>query len=195
MQTSPHIFSTFAAQMKNHKSGFVNIIGKPNAGKSTLLNALLGEKLSIISHKPQTTRHRILGIKTEPGYQIVFSDTPGVLKPGYGLHKAMMETVEKSLEDADVILWLIDALETSDGFDDLPLFTHHKQMPVIIAINKIDEVCDELVQRAISDWKTKFNPTEIIAISALQKTNLNELQKNNLVLFQTDKVNNEKVRF
>ena len=166
--------------MEKHKSGFVNIIGKPNAGKSTLINALMGEKLSIVSHKPQTTRHRILGILTNPDYQIVFSDTPGILKPGYELHKAMMETVEKSLEDADIILWMIDSLETSDGFDELPLLLGEKKVPLIIAINKMDTVSEILLQKVKAEWNEKFSPSEIICISALEKINLNELM--NLIL-------------
>src|SRR6185436_16068819 len=97
--------------MNNHKAGFVNIIGNPNAGKSTLLNAMVGEKISIISPKVQTTRHRILGIVTKPEYQIVFSDTPGLLQPKYELHKAMMDFVNESLEDADVLLILISVWE------------------------------------------------------------------------------------
>lgn len=102
-----------------HKAGFVNIIGKPNVGKSTLMNALLGEKLSIISSKAQTTRHRILGIMNEPEYQIVFSDTPGMLKPKYELHKSMMGFVNLSLEDADVIVFVTDLFENDEEIEDI----------------------------------------------------------------------------
>lgn len=168
--------------MKNHKAGFVNIIGKPNAGKSTLMNAMLGEKLSIVSHKPQTTRHRILGILTEPDYQIVLSDTPGIMNPAYELHKSMMETVEKSMEDADILLWVIDTLETSDGFDELPMLLNRKKVPLIIALNKTEELNPELISRATADWKNKFQPNEIISVSALKKINL-DLLLNKLIEF------------
>lgn len=121
----------------SHKSGFVNIVGKPNAGKSTLLNALVGEKLAITSPKVQTTRQRILGIRTEPGYQIVFSDTPGWVEPRYKLQERMMRSLKSALEDADLVLWLMDARE--DLAEGLELLNSLRiQQPVLVVLNKID---------------------------------------------------------
>src|SRR5574339_1090067 len=119
------------------KAGFVNIFGKPNAGKSTLLNALMGEKLAIVSHKVQTTRHRIKGIITEKDYQVIFSDTPGIIEPQYKLHEKMMQAVKNALEDADVVLLLVGTDENHEEAD--RVFTSLKlKVPAFVVINKID---------------------------------------------------------
>ena len=129
------------------KSGFVNIFGKPNAGKSTLLNALMGEKLAIVSPKVQTTRHRIKGIMTEDDYQIIFSDTPGIIEPKYKLHEKMMQAVKSSLEDADVALLIVDVnddlSETDEIFSSLSL-----KVPAIVVLNKVDRATKEVVEKA-----------------------------------------------
>lgn len=156
------------------KTGFVNIFGKPNAGKSTLLNALIGEKLAIVSSKVQTTRHRIKGIVTTPEYQIIFSDTPGIIEPKYKLHERMMQAVKGSLEDADVALLLVDIkdnLEEADAvFSALRL-----KVPAIVLVNKIDKVDPEKVREVISYFSGKPYCKKAIPISALKKANLEEL--------------------
>ena len=129
------------------KSGFVNIFGRPNAGKSTLLNALMGEKLAIVSPKVQTTRHRIKGILTEKEYQIIFSDTPGIIEPRYKLHEKMMQAVKSALEDADVAMLLVDVRENWQECDDI--FTALKlKVPAMVVINKIDLASQEKIQEA-----------------------------------------------
>ncbi|WP_185857622.1 GTPase Era [Blattabacterium cuenoti] len=156
-----------------HKSGFVNIIGSPNVGKSTLINSLMGEKLSIITNKPQTTRHRILGIVNKSNFQIIFSDTPGVIDPIYPMQKIMMQYVEKSLEDADIIL-----LTTEIGkLEDVSIFNHikkkNKSVPIIILINKIDKIETQcgVLYYTINYWHKLFPYSEIFPISALKKMN------------------------
>ena len=156
------------------KSGFVNIFGKPNAGKSTLLNALIGEKLAIVSSKVQTTRHRIKAFLTEPGkYQIIFSDTPGIIEPKYKLHERMMQNVKSALEDADIALLIADA--TKDIEENKAMFQSlNLKVPAILILNKTDK----LKQNKIEEIKSSFNSSsykKIIAISALKQTNLNEL--------------------
>ncbi|MBS1946797.1 MAG: GTPase Era [Bacteroidetes bacterium] len=147
------------------KTGFVSIFGKPNAGKSTLLNTLLGEKLAIVSHKVQTTRHRIKGILTEKDYQIVFSDTPGIIEPKYKLHEKMMLSVKSSIEDADVCLLMLDAndaLEENDKlFDSLKLKT-----PALVVLNKIDKTPEEKLKEAVLFFKNKPYCSKVIGISA-----------------------------
>jgi GTPase len=149
------------------KAGFVSIFGKPNAGKSTLLNALLGEKLAIVSHKVQTTRHRIKGILTEPGYQVIFSDTPGIIEPKYKLHEKMMHAVRSSLEDADLAILLVaanDKLEENDEiFSSLRL-----KVPAIVVLNKIDLVSPSGKEAAIKFFQQKEYCKEVIPVSALQ---------------------------
>jgi GTPase len=156
------------------KAGFVNIFGKPNAGKSTLLNALMGEKLAIVSPKVQTTRHRIKGIVTTNDYQIIFSDTPGIIEPKYKLHEKMMQAVKGSLEDADVAVLLValkDNLEENDQvFSQLRL-----KVPSIVVINKTDTGNEEKVAKAKDFFKEKSYCSEVITISALHKANLDEL--------------------
>ncbi|WP_407426535.1 GTPase Era [Arcticibacter sp.] len=155
----------------SHKAGFVSIIGKPNAGKSTLMNALVGEKMSIITPKAQTTRHRILGIVNEPDYQIVFSDTPGVIKPAYGLQESMMGAVNDSLVDADIILFVTDINERHDESDVIEKLKN-TQSPVAVIINKIDKSQQEYVFPKIEYWKQELNPSAIFAVSALHEHNV-----------------------
>jgi GTP-binding protein Era len=155
----------------SHKAGFVSIIGKPNAGKSTLMNALIGEKLSIITPKAQTTRHRILGIVNEEDYQIVFSDTPGIIKPRYGLQESMMSSVNGAITDADLILFVTDINEQYDENDVLEKILN-TTIPMIVLINKIDNAKQEEVDEKFAFWTEKLNPKHIFAISALHKYNL-----------------------
>lgn len=155
----------------SHKAGFVSIIGKPNVGKSTLMNALVGEKLSIITPKAQTTRHRILGIVNEEDYQIVFSDTPGIIKPRYGLQDSMMSSVKGALTDADLILFVTDINEQHDENDVLEKIIN-TTIPMIVLINKIDNATQEQVDEKAAYWKEKLNTKHIYAISALHNYNL-----------------------
>jgi GTP-binding protein Era len=155
----------------SHKAGFVSIIGKPNAGKSTLMNALVGEKMSIITPKAQTTRHRILGIVNTDEYQIVFSDTPGVIKPAYMLQESMMHQVEGSIVDADLILLVTDINEKYDE-GDVMIKLQKSEAPVAVLINKIDQSDEETVKQKIEYWQEKLNPKVIFAISALHQHNV-----------------------
>ena len=158
-----------------HKSGFVNIIGNPNVGKSTLMNALIGQNLSIITNKAQTTRHRIKGILSDENYQIVFSDTPGIIKPAYKLQENMMQYVKSAFQDADVILYVVEIGE--QGLKDKDIFEKIKKLkiPLIILLNKIDLVTQEKVLIEIENWKNKFSDAVILPISALNRFNINEI--------------------
>lgn len=156
------------------KAGFVNIFGKPNAGKSTLLNAFMGEKLAIVSPKVQTTRHRIKGILTEPGYQIIFSDTPGIIEPRYKLHEKMMQAVKSALEDADLALLLVDVSEDLTESDAIFAALRLK-VPAIVVLNKIDGVSAEKIEAAKKFFAEKKYAREIIAVSALKKTGIDTL--------------------
>ena len=155
----------------SHKAGFVSIIGKPNAGKSTLMNALVGEKMSIVTSKAQTTRHRIIGIVNEPDYQIVFSDTPGVIKPAYTLQESMMNFVQGSLIDADVILLVTDINEKYDESDVIDKL-RKTESPVAILINKIDKSTEDEVKNKIAYWQETVKPEVVFAISALHGHNI-----------------------
>lgn len=159
-----------------HKAGFVSIIGKPNAGKSTLMNALVGEKISIITPKAQTTRHRILGIVNEPDYQIVFSDTPGVIKPVYGLQESMMNFVNGSLVDADIILFVTDINERHDEGDVVEKIKNTLS-PVAVIINKIDRSTEEQVKAKIAYWQEILDPKAIFAVSALHGHNIQSVMQ------------------
>ncbi len=150
------------------KSGFVNIFGKPNAGKSTLLNALMGEKLAIVSHKVQTTRHRIKGILTGEGYQIIFSDTPGIIEPRYRLHEKMMETVKGSVIDADIALLMMDGRDDPEENDHL-FASLHLNAPALVLINKSDRIPAAEIQAAAAFFQDKKYCKEVIGISALKK--------------------------
>lgn len=158
------------------KSGFVNIFGKPNAGKSTLLNALIGEKLAIVSHKVQTTRHRIKAILNTDEYQVIFSDTPGIIEPKYRLHEKMMKAVKDALEDADLALLLADAkdsyIEAGEIFSKL-----HLKVPAIVVINKSDAVSKEKLEETTAYFKQQLYCKEVVSISALKKQGLDELLK------------------
>ena len=157
------------------KSGFVNIFGKPNAGKSTLLNALMGEKMAIVSHKVQTTRHRIKAILTNDDYQIIFSDTPGIIDPKYKLHEKMMQAVKGSLEDADVALLMTDAREAVDESHEIFLKLRLKA-PVIVVLNKIDQVKDVVeLEKIKTFFEEQSYCKEVVMISALKNTGVAEL--------------------
>lgn len=151
------------------KSGFVNIIGRPNAGKSTLMNALVGERMSIITHKPQTTRHRIIGILTGEHFQVVFSDTPGyVKKPSYQMHKAMNRFVEGTVDDADLMLFVFDLTEELE--DDNPIIDILKktEAPIMLILNKKDLVAEQRAEDVLGWWKKRVNFVEVVRISALK---------------------------
>ncbi|GEP93881.1 GTPase Era [Chitinophaga cymbidii] len=157
-----------------HRAGFVNIFGKPNAGKSTLLNALLGEKLAIVSPKVQTTRHRITGILTEKDYQIVFSDTPGIIDPKYKLHEKMMGAVRSALEDADVALLLMDARDNVE--ECLELFGSLKlKATSLLVVNKMDTLEKADLEKLLERCRAWGKASDVVAISALQKKGLNTL--------------------
>ena len=155
-----------------HKAGYVNIIGNPNVGKSTLMNALVGERLSIITSKAQTTRHRILGIVNDEQHQIVFSDTPGVMNPSYKLQENMMDFVHGAFQDADILLYMVETGEK--GLKDEKLFERLKNtdLPILLTLNKIDRVEQDFVKEQILFWKELLPNAEIHPISALNKFNL-----------------------
>ena len=155
-----------------HKAGFVNIIGNPNVGKSTLMNALVGEKLSIITSKSQTTRHRILGIVNGEDYQIVFSDTPGIIKPAYELQESMMDFVKGAFEDADVLIYMVEVGEKELKNEDFFRRIINSKIPVILLLNKIDKSSQEEVQEKIDFWKKKVPNSFVYIISALEKFNV-----------------------
>ena len=160
-----------------HKAGFVNIIGCPNVGKSPLLNALVGQKLSIITSKAQTTRHRIMGIINEIDYQIVFSDTPGILKPNYKLHEKMMRFVADAMEDADIFLLITDI------FEDIALEESYIQklqkvsQPIILLINKMDLADEPKLHAKVAEWAAKLPNAQIMPISALLNVNVDMVMK------------------
>jgi GTPase len=154
-----------------HKSGFVNIVGSPNVGKSTLMNRMVGEKLSIVTAKAQTTRHRIHGIVNGEDYQIVFSDTPGVVNASYKLHEAMMTYVESSIKDADILLFITDIYESEMNHKETLERIQRLEIPILIIINKIDLGTQEQVLKRIEFWKNKIPKAEIFPISALHGFN------------------------
>ncbi len=157
------------------KSGFVNIFGRPNAGKSTLLNALIGEKMAIVSPKVQTTRHRIKAFLNKPGeYQIIFSDTPGIIDPRYKLHEKMMGSVKSALEDADLALLIVDANENLEEVDAI-FSSLHLKVPCIVVLNKIDEAANGKIALAETFFAEKPYCKQLVKISALQKVHLNKL--------------------
>ena len=155
-----------------HKSGFVNILGNPNVGKSTLMNAFVGEKISIITSKSQTTRHRIMGIVNGDDFQIVYSDTPGVLKPNYKLQESMMKFVGTALVDADIILYVTDIYETIDKNIEFLNKIKETSVPVLLLINKIDLSNQEKVNELSQEWQKLLPKSEVILISALKKFNI-----------------------
>lgn len=161
--------------MENHKAGFVNIIGNPNVGKSTLMNAFVGEKLSIITSKAQTTRHRILGIVNGENFQVILSDTPGIIKPAYGLQESMMDFVKSAFEDADVLLYMVEigekALKDQKFFEKL----RQSKVPVLLLLNKIDQADQEKLEEQVQYWQQEFPEAELHPISALTNFNVKEV--------------------
>ena len=158
-----------------HKSGFVNIIGNPNVGKSTLMNALVGERLSIVTSKAQTTRHRIMGIVNGDDYQIVYCDTPGILKPKYRLQQSMMDFVDAAIGDADVILYVTDTVEKPDKNDEYVAKLSVVTCPVVLVINKIDKSDQESVAQLAAWWRERLPKADIFAASALEKFNVEQI--------------------
>ena len=158
-----------------HRSGFVNIIGNPNVGKSTLMNALVGEKLSIVTAKAQTTRHRIMGIVNGEDWQIVYSDTPGIIKPSYRLQRNMMNFVDGAIGDADIILYVTDTVETPDKNEEYVSKLSRLECPVIVVINKIDISDQQRVMDLVSWWKEQIPGAEVIPASALEHFNMDSI--------------------
>jgi GTP-binding protein Era len=158
-----------------HKSGFVNIIGNPNVGKSTLMNAFVGERLSIITSKAQTTRHRILGIVNGENFQVILSDTPGIIKPAYEMQKSMMDFVKSAFEDADVLLYMVEIGEKELKDEDFFNKIIHAKIPVLLLLNKIDKSNQEQLEEQIALWKEKVPNAEIYPISALENFNVKEV--------------------
>lgn len=169
---------------KSHKAGFVNLLGRPNVGKSTLMNALVGEKLSIITSKAQTTRHRIMGIINSPDFQVVYSDTPGIIKPKYELQHSMMRFVNNSIEDADVILFLLDISqpvpdpEKNELYRKTLLTLNQAQVPIILVLNKIDLLQKKEIAEKLPLYNGLIKAAEIIPVSALTKENIDTLFEN-----------------
>lgn len=162
----------------NHKSGFVNIIGNPNVGKSTLINSFLGQKLSIITHKAQTTRHRILGVLNDDNYQIVFSDTPGIITPKYELQESMMNFVYSIFEDADILIYMIDASSENYSNDDKIIEKlKSSKLPLLVLLNKIDLSNQDLVTQKMADISISFPTAKLFAISALNNFNIDTLKE------------------
>ncbi len=155
-----------------HKAGFVNIIGNPNVGKSTLMNALVGEKLSIITSKAQTTRHRILGIVNDENYQIIFSDTPGIIQPAYQLQESMMDFVKSAFDDADVLVYMVEMGEKELKNEAFFNKIIHSKIPVILLLNKIDTSNQDEVEEKLSYWTEKVPNASVFIISALEKFNI-----------------------
>jgi len=184
------------------KSGFVNIIGNPNVGKSTLMNVMVGERLSVITAKSQTTRHRIFGIVNGDDYQIVYSDTPGLIKPAYKLQEAMVKAARSALSDADILLYITDMMETIDKNQDILDLVQKSKVPLILIINKIDLSNQQEVENAVIRWQEIFPKAEIFPCSALFKFNTDNLFKRILELlpesppyFDTDALTDRPERF
>lgn len=158
-----------------HKAGFVNIIGNPNVGKSTLMNTLVGEKLSITTPKAQTTRHRIMGIVNSPNYQIIYSDTPGIIRPHYLLQKEMMQFVDTAITDADIVLYVTDVVERADKNKEYIEKLQQLEVPVLVALNKIDKSSREEVMTLLALWQEKLPNATIFPVSALEGFNMESL--------------------
>lgn len=185
-----------------HKSGFVNIVGNPNVGKSTLMNILVGEKVSIITSKAQTTRHRILGIVNTDDYQVVYSDTPGVLRPNYKLQETMLGFSQSALNDADVLLYMTDVVETADKNNEFLAKVQKTTVPVLLLINKIDQTDQKGLENLVSNWKKLLSQAEIYPISAINKFNIDIVKKRVLELlpesppyFEKDALTDRPARF
>ena len=161
----------------NHKAGFVNIVGNPNVGKSTLMNHLVGERLSIITQKAQTTRHRIMGIVNTPDYQIVYSDTPGVLKPKYKLQESMLDFSEGALTDADILIYVTDVVEDPEKNSDFLDRVAREKIPTLLVINKIDLLhSQEELEKIVESWRLRLPAAEIYPTCALQRFNIDNLK-------------------
>lgn len=187
---------------KKHKSGFVNIVGNPNVGKSTLMNRLVGERISIITSKAQTTRHRIMGIVNTEDMQIVYSDTPGVLRPNYKLQESMLNFSESALDDADVLLYVTDVIETIDKNEEFLQQVQKKKCPILLLINKIDMTDQQKLEALVQEWKTILPQAEIIPISALSNFNVDyvkqrveELMPESPPYFEKDALTDKPARF
>lgn len=188
---------------KKHKSGFVNIVGNPNVGKSTLMNRLVGERISIITSKAQTTRHRILGIVNTDDMQIVYSDTPGVLHPNYKLQESMLNFSQSALGDADVLLYVTDVVETVDKNEEfLQKVQQVTEYPVLLLINKIDQTNQAELEKLVAQWKELLPKAEIIPISALSNFNVDyvkhrveELMPESPPYFEKDALTDKPARF
>lgn len=157
---------------KQFKSGLVNIIGLPNAGKSTLLNAIIGQKISAVTHKAQTTRHRIKAIYNDDQSQIIFYDTPGLIKPAYLLQEKMMDFVREALKDTDLNLLIVDASSTKEDYQLIDAFISLSSKPLIIALNKSDKIPEETLTKQLDNWKAKYLEADILPVSAKNGTNL-----------------------
>lgn len=188
--------------MPQHKSGFVNIVGNPNVGKSTLMNALVGEKLSVATFKAQTTRHRIIGIYNDEEVQVVFSDTPGVLKPVYKLQETMLNFSESALEDADILLYVTDVIEAHDKHEDFIDKVNKLDVPVLLLINKIDLSDQKSLDGIVDTWAALLPKAEVIPISAKANFNISyvmrrvkELLPESPPFFDKDQVTDKPARF
>lgn len=189
-------------QQENHRSGFVNIVGNPNVGKSTLMNRLVGEKLSIITEKSQTTRHRIIGIVNTPEYQIVYSDTPGVLRPNYKLQEQMLNFSLSALEDADVLLYVTDVVEKVDKNDEFLTKVQRLELPVLLLINKIDLTTQSELEVMVKQWRELLPKAEIYPVSVTNNFGIDAVQKRILELlpqsppyFEKDALTDKPARF
>lgn len=188
--------------MNMHKSGFVNIVGNPNVGKSTLMNALVGERISIITSKAQTTRHRILGIVNGEDFQIIYSDTPGVLKPNYRLQESMLNFSRSALTDADVLIYVTDVFDSYDKNADFVDKVNLNSAPLLLIINKIDLIDEEKLIVLVEKWKTLTPRAEIYPVSALEKFNIEpvfkrikELLPDSPPFFEKDQLTDKSERF
>ncbi len=185
-----------------HKAGFVNIVGNPNVGKSTLMNQLTGEKLAIATAKAQTTRHRIMGIVSGEDYQIVFSDTPGILQPKYKLQESMLKYVQQALSDADIILYVTDPIDSKQINNEYLDKIKDMQVPVILIINKIDTIQQEVANILIEQWQKLLPEAEVIPASALHKFNIDKIFQTIVEklpesppYFEKDKLTDKPMRF
>ena len=154
-----------------HKAGYVNIIGNPNVGKSTLMNALVGERISIITSKAQTTRDRIMGIVNGENFQIVYSDTPGIINPGYKLHEKMMKFVNTAFSDADILLFVTDITEKEESVAEITSKLQNAKQPILLLINKIDLTNQDIVEQLVQSWSKRLKNAKVLPISALEKFN------------------------